>query len=287
MVKKESIYAFVIPRFEDIFSSFFATEVIKGVSVTASRIKSDILIHISEKHGSEDWLNSSRFNFDYVDGILIGDIDGDKNILKKLVNKKIPYLIMNNYFADLPINCITIDNYKASIEVVDYLVSLGHTQIATITGDLLTQSGALRLNGFKDALKKHNIKLKDSYVGVGNFLRTPARIVAEKILSLKPRPTAIFAASDVMAMEVIDAAKSKGLDVPNDLSVVGFDDNPINIYSPVPLTTVSQPVVEMGRLALETLHQISLGKIKLPVKILLPTQLIKRKSAAALSKKGN
>lgn len=286
MVKKESIYAFVIPRFEDIFSSFFATEVIKGVSVTASRIKSDILIHISEKHGSEDWLNSSRFNFDYVDGILIGDIDGDKNILKKIVNKKIPYLIMNNYFPTLPINCITIDNYKASIEVVDYLVSLGHTQIATITGDLLTQSGALRLNGFKDALKKHNIKLKDSYVGVGNFLRTPARIVAEKILSLKPRPTAIFAASDVMAMEVIDVAKSKGLDVPSDLSVVGFDDNPINIYSPVPLTTVSQPVVEMGRLALETLHQISLGKIKLPVKILLPTQLIKRKSVQEL-KKGN
>ena len=100
------------------------------------------------------------------------------------------------------------------------------------------------------------------------------------MLELTDRPTAIFCASDVMAMEVIDVAKKKGLKIPEDISVIGFDDNPIASYANVPLTTVWQPVVEMGRQAVEILNQIVDGKKKEPVKVLLNTKLIKRKSCA-------
>ena len=161
---------------------------------------------------------------------------------------------------------------------MEYLIKSGHKKIATIAGDLSTQAGKARLKGYKEALAKHNIPLKDEYITIGNFLRTPARQSAEKLLHLNTRPTAIFAASDVMALETIDLAKKEGLAIPEDLSIIGFDDNPVAMYSSVGLTTVRQPIVEMGQLGLETLHQIAQGKAKLPVKTVLPAKLVLRES---------
>ncbi|HOX55222.1 MAG: substrate-binding domain-containing protein [Candidatus Omnitrophica bacterium] len=280
------IYALIIPRFEDIFHSYFSCEVIKGASVAASRLKVDLLVHITERYSHQDWLTSSLLNPKNIDGILFADIDSDLVTLKKVIAKKIPYIVMNNFFEE-PINCISIDNKKAAMEVADYLVELGHTDIATIAGDLTTQAGKLRLEGYKEALDKKGIKIKDEYVGPGNFLRSSARLAAMNLLKLKNPPTAIFAASDIMALEVIDVAKSYNLVVPKELSVVGFDDNPINVYSPIGLTTVSQPLMEMGRIAVEKLDQIVLGKLKPPVKVFLGTKLIKRATCAKPERQTN
>ncbi len=277
---KTPTFALIIPRFEDIFHSFYSGEVIKGVSLAASRLKVDILVHIAERFSHDDWLPSSLLNHDFIDGILFADIDGDIGIIKTVIAQKMPYLVMNNYFSREAINCIAIDNKKSSVELIDYLVSLGHKKIATIAGDLTTQAGKLRLEGFKEGLLNHSIRPLQEYIEVGGFLRTPAREAAMKLLGLKDRPTAIFAASDVMALELIDVAKKSKIRIPEDLSVIGFDDNPINIYSPVKLTTVNQPISEMGRLALENLNQISQGLARLPVKIMLDTKLIKRDSCA-------
>lgn len=275
------VFALIIPRFEDIFHSFYASEVIKGVGLAASRLKVDILIHISDRYVHEDWLKSSLMDLKYIDGIIFADINGDRATLKKVIARNIPCMVMNNYFQEA-INCIAIDNKNAAINVMEYLIDLGHTKIATIAGDLNTQAGKDRLDGYKETLKKHEIKIKDEYITTGDFLRTPAREAAKKLLSLSDRPTAIFAASDVMAMEAQDVAKQQGLKVPDDVSIIGFDDNPLAEYSPVPLTTVSQPIVEMGRLAIEILNQIILNKQTAPVKKLLPTKLIKRDSCKKL-----
>ena len=179
-------------------------------------------------------------------------------------------ILKNNYIAD--------NNYKAAFTVTEEFIKLGHKQIATIAGDLSTQAGQTRLAGYEDALKKHNIPLDKSYIRVGGFLRTPARQGAMELLKLKTRPTAIFASSDVMALELLDVAKLKKISVPEELAVCGFDDNPLNIHAPIKLATVSQPLVEMGRLGLEMLYQISHGKAKLPVKEILPAKLVKAAS---------
>ena len=189
----------------------------------------------------------------------------------------IPYLVLNNNFSE-DINCISIDNEKAAIEAVDYLVKMGHKRIATIAGDLHTQAGKVRLKGYKEAMAKHSLEIKDEYITVGGFLRTPAREAAKKLLHPHQKPTAIFAASDVMALEAVDFARKEGLSVPRDLSIVGFDDNPIAMYSSVGLTTVRQPIVEMGQLGLETLDQITRGSAVLPVKTVLPAKLVLRES---------
>jgi len=276
--KATKVFGVIIPRFEDIFHSFYATEVIRGVALAASRLKIDIMMHISERDKHEDWLTSNALSPDYIDGIIFADINSDKQQLKKVIARKVPCVVLNNHFEKEPINSISIDNEKAAIDVTQHLIDLGHKRIATIAGELSTEAGQKRLDGFRACMKKNKLKLSTKLITVGHFLRSPARKATEDLLKLSEPPTAIFCASDVMAMEAIDVIKKKGLKIPEDISVVGFDDNPLSRYSPIPLTTVWQPITEMGRMGVEFLFQIINGKKAYPIKILLETKLIKRKS---------
>lgn len=279
--KRKPTFVLIIPRFEDIFHSFYAGEIIRGVSLSASRLNADFLIHITDRSNHRGWLDSTLMDTDYIDGIIFADIDNDVDVVKKAIRWGMPCVVLNN-ILDEPINYISVDNKRAAVEVVEYLIGLGHTRIATIAGDVSTQSGLKRLEGYRETLLKHNIQTPRPYVTFGEFLRTPARLAAQKLLKAKNRPTAIFAASDVMALEVMDTARALNIRVPEELSVIGFDDNPLNSASPVKLSTVSQPLVEMGRLGAEHLSQIGRGQMKLPVKVVLPTQFIPRESTAKI-----
>lgn len=276
-VKRKPIYVLILPRFEDIFHAYYTGEITKGVNLAASRLNVDFLVHITDRSDHSTWLDATLLDRQHVDGVLFADIDNDIEIVKKAIMRGMPCLVLNNIIAE-PINYIAVNNYKAAFSVIEEFIKLGHTKIATIAGDLTTQAGSSRLEGYYDALKKHNIVAEKSYVKNGGFLRTPARQATQDLLKLKDRPTAIFAASDVMALEVLDVAKTKKISVPDEIAVCGFDDNPINTYSSIKLATVAQPLVEMGRLGLEMLYQISHGKAKLPVKEVLPARFVKARS---------
>ena len=278
--KRKPTFVVVIPRFEDIWHSYFAGEIIKGVSLAASRLHSDFLVHITDRSDHASWLTPPLMDRRFFDGIIFADIDNDLEIVKKAIRRGMSCMVLNNMLEE-PMNWIGVNNKKAAREVIEYLIDLGHREIATVAGDISTQAGLYRLEGYREALLTRKITTPRGYIKFGNFLRTPARIAAQKLLQLKNRPTAIFAASDVMAMEVINTAKEFRLKVPEDLSVVGFDDNPINVTSSVELSTVSQPLLEMGRRGAEYLYLISRGKARLPVKEVLPTVFLPRKSTAA------
>lgn len=275
MAVKRKIYTLVVPRFEDIFHSFFAQEIIKGATSAASRLNVDVLIHIVERGQNMDLFSSVVSIAQICDGIIFADIDQERVALKRVISSSKPCVVLNNSFLE-PINCISIDNYKATRNLMDYLISLGHSRIATICGDLSTEAGKERLKGYNDALNSKGIPVENQYIKKGEFLRTPARRSAERLLSLDARPTAIFAASDVMALEVLDVAKNKNISIPQQLSVIGFDDNPLNSYSTIGLTTVRQPIAEMARIGLEMLDRIVMKKEKQPVQSKLNAKLIKR-----------
>ncbi len=279
--KRKATFVLVIPRFEDFFHSFYSGEIIRGVSFSASRLNADFLVHITDRSNHQGWLDSTLMDKNYIDGIIFADIDNDLDIVKRAIRRGVPCMVLNNIIEE-PMNYVAVDNKKAAIEVVEHFLELGHKNIATIAGDVSTQAGLKRLEGFRECLLDHGINTPRNYITFGDFLRTPARLAAQKLLKLKDRPTAVFAASDVMALELMDVARSMNIKVPEELSVVGFDDNPFNSTSSIALTTVSQPLVEMGRLGAENLSLISQGKGKLPVKIVLPTKLIKRASTARL-----
>src|SRR5882757_1702450 len=220
--KRKPIFVLILPRFEDIFHSFYTGEITKGVNLAASRLNVDFLVHITDRSDHSTWLDATLLDRKHVDGILFADIDNDLDIVKRAIMRGMPCLVLNNIINE-PINYIAVNNYKAAVQVVEEFVKLGHKKIATIAGDLSTQAGQARLEGYYDALRKYNIEPDKSYVKIGGFLRTPARQAAQDLFKLKDRPTAIFAASDVMAMEAIDVAKSKKVSIPSDLSICGFD----------------------------------------------------------------
>lgn len=278
---RKHIYVLIIPQFQDIFDSYFAGEITKGVNLAASRLNVDVLVHIVSRKDHEQWLDPTLLDRRHVDGILFADIDRDVEVVKKSIRKGMPTLVLNNHINE-PINYICIDNYRSAYDVVEHLIELGHRKIATIVGDLHTEAGQARLDGFNDALKKHKLSAPAAYIKNGDFLRTPARAAAEQFFKLKDRPTAIFAASDVMALEVMDVAKHKKIRIPHDLSLVGFDDNPINLHASLRLSTVAQPLVEMGRLGLERLYQIRHGKARLPVKEVLRPKFVKGQTVSSI-----
>lgn len=259
----------IIPRFEGIFHSYYALQVIKGIGMAAERLRCDLLLHVTE---------GKHFNTASVNGVIFIDINDCEELLDRVLDEGVGAVVLNHYLEDLPVNCVAIDNRTAAERVVDYLVRLGHRDIATITGDLKTQAGLDRLEGFVKAMKARQLLVKDRYIQHGDFGLPSARAATEVLLGLKDRPTAVFVASDEMALETINIALAKGVRVPEELSVVGFDDNPIAAHGRVPLTTVRQPLSDMGRQGLELLVQQMSGKGRNPTKLLLPTELIERQS---------
>jgi DNA-binding LacI/PurR family transcriptional regulator len=259
----------LIPRFEGIFHSYFALQVIKGIGVAAERSRFDLLLHITD---------GTTLPSGAIDGVIFIDIYGCEDLLDRTIDEGIPTVVLNHYVEDLPVNCVAIDNRMGAERVVDYFMKLGHKEIATITGDLKTQAGLDRLDGFVSGMKERRLPIPDGYIQYGDFGLPSARKATESLLTLPHPPTAIFVASDDMALETINVALAKGVRVPEELSVVGFDDNPIAAQARVPLTTVRQALDQMGRLGFETALQIIRGKKKLPTKLLLPTELVERQS---------
>jgi len=268
---KSNVVALVIPRYEGIFYSFYALELIRGIGTLCGTMKLDFLLHLTDSR--------TPLNLKGVGGIIFADIIANRKQLEDAFSASIPSVVINHYVDDLPVSCIAIDNVGGAESAVDYLVGLGHKKIAHISGDVITQAAAQRLEGYKRSLKKNNIVINEDYIFKTDYSRGQARLAAEKLLNMPDPATSVFVASDSMALEVMAVAKESGKDLPGDLSIVGFDDNPSGLYGPVALTTVRQPLIRMAEESIKELVSLisdKKGKIK---KIVLPTELVIRESA--------
>lgn len=274
---KSNVVALVIPRYEGLFYSFYALELIRGIGTMCEVLKLDLLLNLTDSRAS--------LNLRGAGGVVFADIIGNQVQIDEAIFNKTPCIVINHYVADLPISCVAIDNVAGAESAVNYLVSLGHRKIAHVAGDTITQAASQRLQGYKQALEKNKIEFADSYLIKTDYSRGQARAAAEKLLTSSNPPTAIFVASDAMALEVMTVAKELGKELPKDLSIVGFDDNPSGLYGPVALTTVRQPLVQMAQESVKALNELMDPKKKHQIKkILLPTELVIRESCRPLSK---
>jgi len=272
---KSNVVALVIPRYEGLFYSFYALELIRGIGTLTAALKLDLLLHLTDSR--------TNLNLKGVGGVIFADIITNRQQLEEALEMGVPSIVINNYVEDLDVHCLAIDNRAGAEDVVKYLAGMGHTKIAHITGDVVTQAASHRLEGYRRGLEKNKIPFRQDYVFKTDYSRGQARQAAEAMLALADRPTAVFVASDSMALEVMSVATERGLKIPRDLSVVGFDDNPSGLYGPVALTTVRQPLLKMAQDSVKELNVImNLGK-KAPVKkTFLPTELVIRESCQSL-----
>ena len=264
----------VMPGYAGIFHSFYAIELIRGIGHACETLQLDMIFHITN--------GFNPLNTNSVGGIIFADIIENRRQVESALAAQIPCLVINNVVNDLDVHYIGIDNISGGRIVGDYLWSLGHRRIAMVTGNLQTQAGSQRLEGFKQSLEKQGGSLPAPYQLEGDYSRRSARLAAEKLLTLSEQPTAIFAASDDMALEIIAVILERGLKVPDDFSVIGFDDNPSCLFGPVALTTVKQPLFQMAEYSVQYLNNIIGGKRKSSVQMVLTPQLIVRDSCRAL-----
>lgn len=273
---KSNVVTLVIPRYEGIFYSFYALELIRGIGTLCEALKLDLLLHLTDSR--------TPLNLRGVGGVIFADIIGNRQQLKAALEQDIPCIVINNYVEDLEVNCIAIDNVGGAEQAVNYLAGLGHRRIAHITGDLATQAALRRFEGYKRALKKNNIEVYQEYIFKTDYSRGQARQQAEKLIKMHRRPTAVFVASDSMALEVMAVARELRKEIPADLSIVGFDDNPSGLYGSVALTTVRQPLIKMAQEAVKELNLLMSGKKKGSKikKVVFPTELVIRESCQPL-----
>ncbi|MFY9402096.1 MAG: LacI family DNA-binding transcriptional regulator [Candidatus Omnitrophota bacterium] len=274
---KSNVVALIIPRYEGVFYSFYALELIRATGNLCEIFNLDLLLHLTDSH------KRAPLNLKGVGGLMFSDIIGTRFQVEEAISLGTPTVVINNYVKDLPVSCVAIDNAGGAENAVNYLVSLGHKKIAHITGDVTTQAAALRLEGYIQALKKNNIPVKEEYILKTDYSRGQARSAAEALFKLTNTPTAVFVASDSMALEVMTLAREMGKNIPADLSIIGFDDNPSGLYGPVALTTVRQPLIKMAEEGVKELNRLMTSKKGSQVKkVILPTELVVRESCRNL-----
>lgn len=179
---------------------------------------------------------------------------------------------------------ITVDNTEGAYQAIHYLVELGHRRIAAITGQLHVTSAVERLKGFKRALREGGISIAPEYIQEGRFDRLSGYEKGLLLLQFSPRPTAIFAANDLVALGVLAALRELGLRCPEDVSLVGFDDLELASFTNPALTTVAQPAYQLGSRAAALLFE-RLGGENLPAQhIVMKTTLKMRASTASPTK---
>ena len=220
-----------------------------------------------------------------VDGIILISPQISTSYLKILEDRNIPVVLVDNESPGCDVDVIRVDNYLGGKIATEHLVSLGHKKIACITGPFTGNPSYDRVRGYRDGLKKHGIEVDEDLIIAGNFDVISGVQSADLLLEKGGRPTAIFACNDLLAIGVVHSAAAHKIRVPQDLSVVGFDDITLARYIVPPLTTVKQPMREIGEQALECMTE----KIKNPNKacrtITLNVRLEERQSTQMIKKK--
>ena len=219
-----------------------------------------------------------------LDGVIVqSGHHGDQWIIGRLVEAKTPLVIAGRPFRSDDISYIDIDNVNAAGSAVSHLIRLGRQRIGMISGPASSTVGIDRKDGYIKALVEGGRDVDDSLIVEGDFTEAGGYYSMQQLLSANP--DAIFAASDIMAIGAMRAAREAGLRIPDDIAFVGFDDLPIATLSDVQLTTVRQPVVQFGARAVELLIDLIENGIDPPRHIIMQTELVIRDSCGAVRRK--
>lgn len=219
-----------------------------------------------------------------LDGILLQTAQMGDKLINRLVNSDFPVVIVGRPFYSNGISYIDVDNINAAHRAVCHLIQLGYRRIATITGRMNGTTSIDRKEGYLKAIIEHGWEVDEGLIAEGDFTEESGYLAMKQLLPV--RPDAIFAASDMMAIGAIRAAREAGLRVPTDIAFIGFDDLPIASQSDIKLTTVRQPIIQFGAKAVDTLIDLIENGIKPSRRIIMDTELVIRDSCGASRKSG-
>lgn len=275
----------IMPHSTDqVFVNPFFTEVMRGIGVSALKRGYNVMFSTGSS-GEEEYRATQRLvNEKRVDGlILLTSRIGDKTI-EGLIKKRFPFVVVGKPSRIEDINWVDNDNQEAGFRATEHLIKLGHKRIGFIGGEFSYVFMGERFRGYKKALDSYGIKFGKEFLSLGEFIEEGGYNAMKKLLSLKPHPTAIVAADDLMAFGAIKAVKEAGLRIPEDIAIIGFNDTPLASYIEPPLSSVEIFVYELGYNASETLINQLDGSDGHKKHIIIPTNLKIRRSSESIKK---
>jgi LacI family transcriptional regulator len=277
--RRTDTLALIVP---DITNPFFTT-VARGTEDTARKNDFRVVLCNSDEDPAKELEYIRMCVSIRVDGVIIAAAgDGSRKNLELLDSFEIPYVLVDRKVDGVQADVVTGDSRMGAFQLVKHLIDLGHRDIAMITGFLTTSTARERRDGYRRALEEHGIPFREAWVKETSYMRNMDFTLVEQLLDCTPRPTAIFAANNFLAVQVIRGLRHRGLRVPEDMAVVCFDDvDPYSLVEPF-LTVASQPAYNFGTIATQLLiERIEHGEgpAPSPRSIVLQPEVIIRKSS--------
>lgn len=279
---RTKIIGFVLRQHpEQAFADMFLPQVLSGLSRVANAEGYHVLFEpISPDDQVQPYLRLIRER--HVDGIVLSGPRFDDQELLQTETKGIPIVLMGQ-LPGLALPFVDIDNTGGARRATEHLIQLGHTRIALITNaEPVYTASASRLAGYQEALAAAGVAFDPTLVRYGNFTPQSGQAAMAELVAQRPRPTAVFVASDTVALGALQAIRQAGLRIPDDIALVGFDDIPLAEFIDPPLTTVRLPATGLGWGAAELLIRLIAAEEKIyDSTVILETELVVRKSCGA------
>lgn len=265
--------------------NLYELEIIRGVEDVLEERGFSLVISATHRATLKEatweryWLN--KVINGVTDGVILVLVDNQNMHLRELERREIPFVVVDRLGEIGPdVPSVGATNWVGGRAATSYLASLGHRRIGTIQGPATTACTSERLAGYRTALEEAGIPYDPELVRYGDFGIDSGHARAKELLSLPDPPTAIFAGNDGHALGVYRVAFERNMSIPRDISVIGFDDNFLSMHANPTLTTVRQPLFEMGRVASNMLLRLIVGEPLDSIRVELATPLIRRNSCA-------
>ena len=273
---KTNVIGVLVP---DLATSYIG-EIMHGIDAELAHHQFELMLFTHHRIAVKEASYVANMVQGMVDGLLLVLPRNIADYTDTLTRQNFPFVVIDHQGSGDPCPSVGATNWQGGYNATEYLIKQGHKRIGFITGSMDLGCSQDRLKGYSSALRTHHIPEMPELVYEGDFNQPDGYAGASTLLELPTPPTAIFASNDVMAMGVMDAVRNRNLRIPDDISIVGFDDIPQSAMINPSLTTVQQPLEQMGRVA----TQMLLGILKNPKKdvgrIELPTELIVRSSTS-------
>ena len=263
-------------------TNLFYPEVVRGVEDLLAKYNYNLILCNSDENVEKEKNYIEVLFSRRVDGLIITPSKSSetRENLDLFREKNIPVVLVDRKIEGLEEDVVLADNIEGTYEAISYLISLGHKRIGIITGPLDTTTGCERLEGYLKALEDKGIKKDDNLIYEGDFKEEGGYKGVEALLNISNPPTAIFTSNNLMALGALKKITELGLKIPQDLSLVSFDDMDWFPYFSPPLTAVYQPAYELGETAVKLLFERLKRGRKKRKEVRLPTKLIIRESCA-------
>lgn len=254
----------------------FYAEVLNGIEEAAREKNYHIILANTQRDYQKEEEAINLLLAKRVDGLLITPVQDRNDDIKKLIEANIPFVIVGRDFESIEVDAVYNDEVKGGFFATEYLIKKGHKRIAFINGFLHKSPAQGRLEGYKKALKEHGIPFDDSLVSVGDIDVKDGYERTKQLLEKGLNFTAIFAYNDMMAFGAMRAIKEKGLRIPEDIGLVGYDDIPFSSLISPSLTTIKLKKQELGAESVKLLLSRINGSREKMKKIMLNVELIVR-----------